>query len=141
MIKLPLISDNENVLSAVRNWVNYLAQEQYVKAMELLFQTEDYRYWTPTLVEELISSYNPPEFKDATSVSRVTLIDSTKVFDIKPSYEVKWYEFENRKNGDIVGYVHFDLPINGIWSDLTALFNVRKDVDFLTLELEDIHVL
>jgi hypothetical protein len=109
--------------------------------MALLSQGERYAFWTPALVEELISSYGPPEGGDDDSTSRVTTPGSAQVYDIKPDHLVDWYGPESKAEGDVVGVVHFDLPINGIWSDLTAIFNIKKWCDSLSLELEDIHVL
>jgi len=40
-----------------------------------------------------------------------------------------------------VGQVWFDLPLNGVWSDLTATFDIKLDGEALYLELDDIHVL
>jgi len=37
--------------------------------------------------------------------------------------------------------VEYDLPIDGAWSDLTALFDIKLDGDTLIVELDDVHVL
>lgn len=39
------------------------------------------------------------------------------------------------------GRVYFDLPLNGEWSDLTAIFRLEHDKENLLLVLEEIHVL
>ncbi|MGA9997156.1 MAG: hypothetical protein WBP93_17190 [Pyrinomonadaceae bacterium] len=141
MKKLPLYADDEEVLSLVRQWVEHLAKRDYTQAMALLSQGERYAFWTPALVEERISSYGPPEGGDKDSISRVTPPGSAQVYDIKPRHSVDWYDPELKEEGEVVGVVHFDLPINGVWSDLTAILNIEKGHDFLSLELEDIHVL
>ena len=46
--------------------------------------------------------------------------------------------FESRAHE---GHVWFDLPLNGNWSDLTALLNFRTVDEALVLELDDIHVM
>jgi hypothetical protein len=61
------------------------------------------------------------------------------VGDIAPRHEVtRWGA---KRGSDVVGEIEFDLPINGIWSDLTALFWVKHHPEELVLELYDIHVL
>lgn len=43
---------------------------------------------------------------------------------------------------DNLGDVHYDLPLNGSWSDLTAVFTLSlTDDGALTLVLDEIHVL
>ena len=44
-------------------------------------------------------------------------------------------------DGTIVGSVEFDLPIDGEWSDLTAIFTLSEVEGSLVLSLEDLHVL
>ena len=40
-----------------------------------------------------------------------------------------------------VGEIFYDLPINGEWSDLTATFKILQAKDYVTLELNEIHVM
>lgn len=40
-----------------------------------------------------------------------------------------------------MGHVWFDLPLDGVWSDLTATFDVCKEDGQLVLELVDVHVM
>jgi len=46
-----------------------------------------------------------------------------------------------RARPEVVGTVEYDLPLNGAWSDLTAIFGLRRLPDGLALELYDIHIL
>lgn len=46
-----------------------------------------------------------------------------------------------RARVEVMGMVEYDLPINGVWSDLTAIFWLRRMPDGLALELYDIHIL
>jgi hypothetical protein len=39
------------------------------------------------------------------------------------------------------GHVNFDLPLEGQWSDLTALFDLTRRPDGVRLILDDVHVL
>lgn len=40
-----------------------------------------------------------------------------------------------------IGYVWFDLPLNGFWSDLTTTLDLRVMNNQLVFELNDIHVM
>jgi len=56
--------------------------------------------------------------------------------------DVDWFdEIETHPMIGRVSYVHFDIPLNGMWSDLTAVFWVHAIENGLALELERIEVL
>lgn len=50
------------------------------------------------------------------------------------------YAHHHRSGVIVIGNIWYDLPLNGYWSDLTASFDVLRYPDYLTLELQEIHV-
>ena len=80
---------------------------------------QEERDWPPELVAELISSYELPPAVDTGKKARVTKVGDACVADTHPRPAVARWEKSGRPG--VIGDVHFDLPINGIWSDLTAI--------------------
>lgn len=138
MIVLPPDAPDEAILAAVHQWVDALAGRDYVGASTLLTPTGNERDWPPRLVEEVISRYEAP---GGSSPSRVTSPTSATLDpDVVPRREVtRWPQ--PRARLEVAGTVEYDLPINEVWSDLTAIFWLRRLPDGLALELYDIHVL
>lgn len=139
MVTLPLDASDAEVLAVVRRWVDLLAAGQYAQAQALLLRDGAERDWPPELVAEVIAAYEPPSGASSGAVSHVTPVGQAQVLDLRPHHEVARWEAGGRPG--VVGDVHFDLPMNGAWSDLTAIFWLRRVAEGMALELFDIHVL
>lgn len=130
--------NSKKVLVTVANWISLLSQEKYEESFSLL-ENDPNSDLSPSLIKEIITSYElPPQAGDDSDFSIVTLVETAKVVDYRPDQEVDWYE---KNPDDNVGMVHHSLPINGIWSDLTAIFRLQRIKDGVVLLLEDIHVM
>src|SRR5262249_55871439 len=138
---LPVSSTAADILALVEQFVDNLATRDYGVAHSLLRQSQHYAYWTPALIEEVISSYGPPTGESDVERSQVTARSSAREAGYSPCREVTFYEEPSTLRDASIGDVHYDLPINGVWSDLTAIFGIHRDEAGVTLELEDIHVL
>ena len=130
-------SDRE-VLAVVEEWVELLAQGQYAGALSLV---EHDSVWTAADLQELIESYGPPPPPHDQIPSRVTSVEAAVVSDCQPARTVSWYPPHPNREASLEALVHFDLPVNGTWSDLTALFWVKRIGSGYVLMLEDVHVL
>jgi hypothetical protein len=139
MVILPPDATDANLLAVVRRWVDLLAAGEYPQAQSLLVRDGAERDWPPALVAELIASYELPPGASSGEASRVTTVNTARVFDVQPRHAVSRWQASGRPG--VVGDIHFDLPINGVWSDLTAIFWLRQVPGGLVLELFDIHVL
>jgi hypothetical protein len=139
MITLPANAPDADILALVQRWADLLAEGGYVQSQSLLMGNGAERDWPPQLVAELIGSYELPPAVDTSEKSRVTPVGEARVFDIQPRPSVSRWETRGRPG--VVGDVHFDLPINGAWSDLTAIFFLQQVAGGIALELFDIHVL
>ena len=137
-----MLASREEVLPFVYDWVELLAQDCYKEAFEMLLHPPD-SLFTPDLVRQLMAGYGELERRD-NKISRVTS-PSTAVLPpdlLTHSQDVDWFdEDQNHRMKDRVGYVHFDIPLDGKWSDLTAVFWVHVVESGFVLELERIEVL
>lgn len=132
---LPIDADDEMILNLVRQWVNLLANDQVDAAQALLSIDEADRDWTPALIREVIAEYE----YDPGVLSRITPVETAQIRDLQPYHTVDLLSEINAT--DVRGTVEFDLPINGFWSDLTAIFWIKSHPQGLVLELYDIHIL
>jgi hypothetical protein len=57
-------------------------------------------------------------------------------------FDVSWFDRPVGCGwGASVGHAHYDLPLNGTWSDVTASFDIIETEEGLALALDDVHVL
>ena len=126
---MPLNANDAQILEVVREWVELLAAEQYVRALEFV---DPGQAWTPALLRSVISNYGSVEPRKDGATFRVTSIGDAKGGPA-PRHEV------DRQGGKVT--VWFDLPLNGQWSDLTATFQVLEANGGLALVLDDVHVM
>jgi hypothetical protein len=129
---LRLGSTDEDILAAVREWISLLAREEYVDAHQFTFHADN-DYWTPESLKLIIQNYGSPEPYPDGRTFRVTRVESAT----GDSY----HQAEIRREALNRGRVWYDLPLNGEWSDLTAIFALQAIDGKLVLILEDIHVL
>lgn len=115
-----------------------LAAQDYVGAAALLTPAGNERDWPPPLVEEVISAY---EASGGISPFRVTSPTSAteEAGAARHSHVTRWPQ--PRARAEVLGTVEYDLPTNGVWSGLTAIFWLRRMPEGLALELYDIHIL
>ncbi len=132
MKDLDLAASDEDILCAVRQWVDLLVQEQYQKAYDELYHMEPSQgnELTAENIEDNIRKYHQP----GAVPGKVTPLE-TATGGLPPRHNV------DRSPGAAEGFVWFDLPINGQWSDLTATFDVLRHGDALVLRLQDIHIM
>lgn len=130
MVILPADASDETILALVRQWVNFIASDRMESAQDLLDTNDVEREWSPSLIRELLSRYEPP---------RVTCVEAAQVGDLVPRHTVDRWASDT--DSTRIGTVEFDLPLDGFWSDLTAIFWVKFHPEGLVLELYDIHVM
>jgi hypothetical protein len=141
MIRLSLQATNAEILDTVRDWVELLAQERYNEAFQMLYHPEN-DYWTAELIRTVVANYGSIEPLKGGSTYRVTSLTDRSLTQHPNPYQNVWRYGDNaQRDKNHIGDVHFGLPLNGEWSDLTAIFNIVRLNDTLTLQLDDIHVL
>lgn len=142
MLVLPEDSTDAEILDAVRVFVELLAKEKYAEAYEKFLPTSD-RELTPEIVKALIEGYGfaePVENNDEPPL-RVTSLNQMTESEPKDRQQVEWFDYHTERNAHVLGMAHYDLPLNGQWSDLTAIFDIIKVEGGIALSLYDIHVL
>ena len=131
---LSVNSTDEEILSHIEEWVSALAEEDYESAYKRT-KHDPYYEWTPELIKNVINGYGLPEPHPSGETFKVTPIKEAK--GETPRQEVDRGPYD----GDRFGYVYYDLPLNGEWSDLTASFRLEKQDKDLVITLEEIHVM
>ena len=147
MLKLPVDAPDNDILTAVSDWVNYLAQERYADALSMLYPVPGNSYpWTPDLLETVITNYGFVEPRDDGRTFIVTPPEEAQASDgYMPVHNIRRYGKDaiRELEGGVVRVAHvlYDLPLNGEWSDVTAIFELYHIGDGLVLALNDVHVM
>lgn len=136
---LPADASNASILDLVHQWVNLIAAERIEEAQALLSVEPAERGWTPELIQELIAAYEFPYELASNLPSKITPVNTARVQDINPRHCIDRWQSQGQSG--IIGTVEFDLPINEVWTDLTAVFWIKQHLEGIVLELYDIHVL
>lgn len=123
MRTLPITASKEEIKKLVIEWNELLAQEKYKEAFEMFLSENNELNWTPELLESAVYTYGCPGY---------TREEAEKEFGSNG-----WMG----KND--IAVIHYgNVPLNGMMSDLTAIFFVRKvNDDLITLAFVDLHVM
>jgi hypothetical protein len=125
-------SDDE-ILAAVRKWIDYLAADDYETALTRT-ELDPYYQWTPTLLRAVVGSYGTPSKALAAREWKVTpgtLAGGSPQVRVERIYVPP----------GALAYVEHSLPLDGQWSDLTAAFRVEPRGERAALILENVLVL
>ena len=141
MHTLPLDAKDEDVFRLVHAWVELLAQEKYVEAFDMLHPQQG---WTAEIMRALIVNYGSLEPMEDGRTFRVTSLGenpSLEKRDEWPYQDVWWLDKDNGEQGGSGNWVHFTLPLDGEWGELTAVFELVEVNQRLALEVCMIKVL
>lgn len=133
MTVVPAPARDADILKVVETWIDLLAAKQYAEAASLLMHDPAGPNWTPALLAEVLGGYQKLEGRGP-----VTPVASARADGYEPYRDIDFWEDEK---GSFAGDLHYSLPLGGVWSDVTALFNIRRVKGGFALELDDIHVL
>ena len=138
MIRLPRNATDEQILDVVRQWVELLAQEKYEEAFRML-RYRPTELWSPELIKTVIANYGFIEPREDGATFKVTSLKDDPEGQV--FHGVEWYGDDPNRPAEYLGMAMFTLPLNGEWSDVTAMFDIVEEDGALVLELDDIHVL
>ena len=134
MKTLPITASDEDILQAVREWVDLLVSERYMDAFAYLYHPTE-EYWTPDLIRIVITNYGSIEpHQDGRTFKVTSLRMATGEF-------TPYHECEITRDAETSGNIWIDLPLNGQWSDLTAILDFHAINGEIVLHLNDIHVM
>lgn len=137
--------DRIEIEKAVLSWIELLANGRYDEAYQLTLH-DPYYQWSASNIKDIINGYGLPD-EQLEEKYKVTSPESAIINgNINPNKDIDFFDYTIRKIDErhdmtIIGYVIYDLPINGEWSDLSATFKILQTDNFLMLELNEIHVL
>jgi hypothetical protein len=135
VLTFPQTASDEELLDGVKMWVDMLAEERFPEAYQLTAHDSHYA-WTPDLIRSVVVGYGLPH-ESGNHEYRISKICEARGGP-SPRWEVdRWQDTEPRYR---VGFISFDLPLDGEWSDLTATFEIVVHHGQLILVLQDIHV-
>ncbi len=137
----------EAVRVIVERWVGLLVGRKHEEALAMLASPRPLldapsaeTGWTPESLAQVIQNYGSVEPREDRTTFIVTPV-ATAMGD-GPRFEVRWLEKPVGCGwGASIGHAHFDLPLNGAWSDLTATFDILETEEGLSLALHDVHVM
>ena len=129
------------ILAVCQEWLALVAADRIGDALDLLASPADGSVtWTPDSLRAYIGNYGSWEPWPDRSIYRVTAAETAVLPGDSPSR--KPYADVLRLTGNHHrGWVNLDLPLNGVWSDLTAEFEFAPVADGIAISLHDIHVL
>ena len=134
MILVHRNATEEEILERVRDWVEGIACGEVEEAFRVLTEGVSDR-WQPRHLEYILSTYRSGLYPGETEF-RITSWKTARTEGRQPVREVTWYE----PNPSFLAVIEHDVPLNGRWSDLQAVFILveREDSDHQLLWLEDI---
>ncbi len=135
--QLPVNASDEDILSVIRDWVELLAADSFEAACAMLHHEPDDPA-TPDFLRVYISNYGSHDPMKDGSTYRVT---SCKSATGRETHYQRINRYDSVDASSFAGDAMFDLPLNGAWSDLTALFWILSREGSLVLQLDDVHVL
>lgn len=150
MININLESPLDTILPFVKNWLALLAEGKLAEACNQLETAYPHdEVWTPERIVHIVRDTFPPESLFYQQHPEGPVF--TNPYDLKEQkrYVDEWlqdwfdYELEYHTGPDSDGVIHFeyDIPLNGEWSDLTALFEFHKSDGGYKVVLRGLHVL
>ena len=124
---------DEEILCAVEAWIDDLSRGDFDSAYA---RTDHDRYyqWSPELMRSVIEGYGSPIFAEQKKKSSVT--PRTLAMGGAPRRVVD----RDATPPNSLAYVEYRLPLDGVWSDLSAAFRVEPREGGSALVLEEIHV-
>ncbi len=145
----PLSAGDDDLRRAVAEWSELLAEKRFADALSMFDVSDDphAERWTAELLERTIANYGCPDPDPEGRVFAVTSLHALPDTDVEQyittHIEVDRENLYGLDPSRYLGMVHYEgVPLNGVPSDLTARFNIRKrDDGRLTLEFLDVHVM
>jgi hypothetical protein len=131
--RLPISASDEDLQAAVEEWVDLLAAGRFHEAAQWLYSQPGVEEMTAERIETLVQEdwWDKPG-----EGGRYVVTARAEATGTGPRCSVV------RLHADTsAGSIHYDLPLNGQWSSLTAILEFKPDGDTIVISLYDMHVL
>jgi len=137
--KIQVEASDDEIIAVVEEWIIVLSFGDYETVFRNLGFAMSYQSSLPgsDQIRARIENYMSDIFSDKVRINCVSDVKTAVVTTREPIKIVTRYA---PNNTNIAGAVDYSLPLNKIWSDLTANFVFTGEVSdgFYTLGLEDI---
>lgn len=134
MLILRKNADAEQIRQAITDWIGLLAADRYDEAFSMLYRLRN-DPWTAEKIRNAIANYGLGQAQPDGQTFKVTSSSDAIQKGVRTRYQdVEWFE-------DGEGVAHFDLPLNGEWSEVTAVFDILPMEEGVVLRLNGIEVL
>lgn len=130
-------NDEWTIFQAVEEWIEALAEQRYSDAFQMFYVPAE-SHWSQELLQAVAENYGAAERRPDGRLFSVTSPREAQIADLSPRWEIDWYDEE--QDGEIAEVIA-DLPLNGTWSDLTALLVLKRSADEYFLQLVRVDVL
>jgi hypothetical protein len=130
---------DDAVLALIERWVGILEAGRMAEAIAFLAPSPP---WTPDLLARVIENYGFVDPHPSGKKFRITPPRSASGHG--PRFEVVWLNPPAAyiEHGYVrVAYADYRLPLDGEWSDVSAIFDIVALPDGDALMLDDVHVL
>lgn len=160
---LPMCADDLEIIKLLIEWTELMAAEKYEQALTMFQHYNQEVDWTPALLESAVYSYGCPglsreeaerlfgssDYKITSLLHAPDRAQILEYLDIDYDDYAPFSEEKARRCGltgtdyeNILGMVHYDVPLNGEASDLTAIFYIKKlNEETMTLSFFNLHVM
>jgi hypothetical protein len=124
----------------IQKWVSHLAENDYDGAASLLARVPGIGVdYDGSTIRYAIGRYNP-DYRDASESDRDSFVPAVTSIDRMVDSTGENMTIYCPGGADLPT-IDYDLPLEGIWSDLTAKFRILKVDGGYSLGLQDIRVL
>ncbi|MCA9647930.1 MAG: hypothetical protein KC492_44870 [Myxococcales bacterium] len=129
----PATPSDQELLEFVGRWIDLLAAGEFAAAYRAT-DHDPYYQWSPDLIRAVIQGYGLPDPEPDQPIHHVTARAAAS--GGPPQREVLRDDLPPPAIAEVV----HDLPLSGVWSDLTATFRVEALSTGYSVVLQEIHV-
>jgi hypothetical protein len=136
MLRVSSTDPSDDLVGFVRSWFELLAENRFAEACGALDKPNSYGIrWTPDMIQSILEDNFGPEtvfgkeHPEGVAVSSISATEGSARVDISAFTDGSGYSLEH------------DVPLNGVWSDLTAQFEFERYPRGFAVVLHDLHVM
>lgn len=137
LLMLPTNNAEQAIREFARQFFRLAAADRLAEACAMLDEPNEYgQVWTPAIITSVLhETFSPrtrfylPHPEGPRFTSPDNLVEPANRFEVVPFADGSGYSYS------------YDVPLNGEWSDLTALFEFKQRPGGLAAILHDLHVL
>ena len=142
MVSINLQAPLEDILPFVKQWLQLLSEGKLTEACALIDEPAyDDVKWTPELILEIVSDTFSPESRFYRLHPEGPMFTSPYDLEEQTWLIRDWLESGLGVENKGVFYFDYNVPLNGAWSDLSALFEFHRRENGCVVVLRDLEVL